>query len=114
MQFGPNFLSFIAKKIKNNFWKHVFLGVNPIMQGAIFCHPENLFIAPLWDNPLILRNNKPMKRSAFTNLSEKVNTMSDFYKQGSNLFLEREAFSRKFNIILSEDALQKSLIIRKE
>ena len=26
MQFWPNYLSFIAKKIKNNFWKQVFFG----------------------------------------------------------------------------------------
>ena len=104
MQFGPNYLSFIAKKIKNDFWKQVFLSVNPIMQGAIFCHPENLFIAPLWDNPQILRNNKPIKKSAFINLAERVNTMSDFYKQGSNLLLDRDDLSRKFDIILGEDA----------
>ena len=59
LQFGPNYLSFIGKKLKNNFWKQIMCSVSPFMQGALFCHPEKLVTAPLWDNPQITRNNKP-------------------------------------------------------
>ena len=103
LQFGPNYITFIAKKIKNKFWKEVFLAVNPTMQGAIFCHPENLITAPLWDNPQILRNNKPLKKMTYPVLSEKVSTMSDFYHPGTNTFLERIEFCRKFDVILNEE-----------
>ena len=42
LQLGPNLLSYIGKKLKNPFWKPVLCAVNPFMQGAIFCHSENI------------------------------------------------------------------------
>ena len=36
-------------------------------------------------------------------LSEKVSTMSDFYHPGTNTFLERIDFCRKFDVILNEE-----------
>ena len=62
MKLGPRMLHSIGKKFENQFWKEVFCTVEPIMQGAIHCHPENLFISPLWDNPFIVRNNKTLKQ----------------------------------------------------
>ena len=35
--------------------------------------------------------------------SEKVSTMSDFYHPGTNTFLERIEFCRKFDVILNEE-----------
>ena len=67
LQFGPNFLALIGKKIKNTFWKQIFSNVTPFMQGAIFCHPENISIAPIWDNPLFTRNNKLLKSTEYPN-----------------------------------------------
>ena len=53
LQFGPNMIVNIGKKISNNFWKQIFCAVNNFMQGAIFCNPEKIIIAPFWDNPII-------------------------------------------------------------
>ena len=103
LQFGPNFLTFVGKKVKNNFWKQVFCAVNPIMQGALFCHPEKIVTAPLWDNPLITRNNKPLKGSAYPHLSGKITTMSDFYHPGTSTVLTRAELERRFNMVLAED-----------
>ena len=102
LQFGPNQLNFIAKKLKNNFWREVLLTASPTMQGAIFCHPENLITAPLWDNPLITRNNKALKKTTFPGLCDKVSTMSDFFHPGSKNILDRALFQSKYDVFLSE------------
>ena len=103
LQLGPNRLNFIAKKIKNKFWSEVLLTVSPTMQGAIFCHPENLITAPLWDNPLITRNNKALKKTAYPGWSDRVTTMSDFYHPGTKITLDRADFQRKYDVSLSEE-----------
>ena len=89
LQLGPNMLTSLGKKFNNKFWKQVFIGIGPFMQGALFCHPEKLLYAPFWENPNILRNNKPIKTNAFPYLSEKIKTMSDFYKIGTSSFLSK-------------------------
>ena len=53
LQFGPNMIVNIGKKIFNNFWKQIFCAVTNFMQGAIFCNPEKTILAPFWDNPII-------------------------------------------------------------
>ena len=73
------------------------------MQGAIFCHPENLITAPLWDNPLITRNNKALKKTAYPGWSDRVTTMSDFYHPGTKITLDRVDFQRKYDVSLSEE-----------
>ena len=105
LQSGPNKLTFIGKKMHNKFWKQVFSAVTPFMQGALFCHPEKLFIAPFWDNPSISRNNKAIKQTAFPNLAEKINTISDFYHHGSGTLLTKPELENKYQIILSEETL---------
>ena len=55
--------------------------------GGTFCYPEKLLIAPFWDNPNILRNNKPIKPSAFPNLSSKVKTQKVTRHFGNFFFL---------------------------
>ena len=71
LQLGPKMLESIGKKLKNNFWSQVLGSTTPFMQGALFCHPEKIVIAPFWDNPSITKNNKPIKKSAFPTISKK-------------------------------------------
>ena len=104
LQFGPNFLSFIGKKLKNQFWKPVLCAVNPFMQGAIFCHPENITNAPIWENPLITRNNKPMKMTSYANLSEKIKTLSDFYYPGSTILYTKEELEAVYDVTISQES----------
>ena len=103
LQFGPNLLANIGKKINNRFWQQILCNVNPFMQGAIYCYPENISIAPIWDNPLFTRNNKPLKRSQFSNISSKIKIMSDFYNPGTNILLTKIQLEERFNIIMSEE-----------
>ena len=61
LQEGPIHLSNIGKKMSNKFWKEVFCTINLFMQGALFCYPDKILTAPIWDNPSILQNNKAVK-----------------------------------------------------
>ena len=112
LQLGPNLFTSLGKKINNKFWKHVFIAVMPLMQGAIFCNPENILLSPFWDNPNILRRNKPIKPSAYPSLSTKISTMADFYVNGSNIFESKADLEEKFNVeILEEDLVELHYVI---
>ena len=100
---GPNKLVFTGKKITNPFWKQALSGVFPFMQGGIFCHPEKIFNAPLWDNSMISRNNKAIKASSFPNFSHKIKTISDFFEGGSHNLLSKIDLENKYQIELSEE-----------
>ena len=76
------------------------------MQGAIFCYPEKILTSPLWDNPIILRNNKPLKTSAFPTLSEKIKTPADLYINGTESFAPRPDLEEKFNVEITEEDLR--------
>ena len=105
LQLGPNMLSFIGKKFKNSFWKEVFCSIKLFMQGALFCYPEKISQAPIWDNPIFLRNNKPIKKTSYSTISFAVNTIDDFYKPGSSSKLSRAEFENKYDVTISDDTL---------
>ena len=105
LQLGPNLLTSLGKQFNNKFWKHVFMAIRPLMQGAIFCNPENILLAPFWDNPNILRHNKQINASVFPSLSEKLKTMVDFYINGSDIFASKADLEDKFNVEVSEEDL---------
>ena len=112
LQLGPNKITFVGKKIKNLFWKQALSGVFPFMQGGIFCHPEKIFNAPLWDNSMISRNNKAIKASTFPGFSHKIKTISDFFKEGSCDLLTKIELETKYQIELNEeDILEMHYII---
>ena len=93
----------IGKKIKNKFWKEVFCSVTSYMQGAIFCNPEKILVAPFWDNPTITRNNKPIRKTAFPAVSCKINTISDFYRPGSVIKLSKDELEDTFGVEISDE-----------
>jgi len=62
------------------------------MQRAIFCIPENISYASIWDNPLILRNEKPIKKHLYPGWSDKINQMSDFYHPNTNKMMTKDEF----------------------
>ena len=75
------------------------------MQGAVFCHPDKIFIAPIWDNPMIKRNKKAIKISTFPDISQRIKTLSDFYKAGSSDKLSKMEMENKFQILINEETL---------
>ena len=101
LQLGPCKLKSIGKQFKNNFWKEVFITVDHFMQGALHCIPENFIVAPLWENSMILRNNKPLKATNFQGFNDKVNMVGDLYQPESGEFLTREELERMYQVELS-------------
>ena len=106
---GPNALASIGKKFKNPFWKHVFLSVIPLMQGAVLSDPEKIFIAPLWDNKLILRNGNPLRKTQYPLISSTINTISDFFHPNTSVLKTRDELEMSHNCILDMDTFQELL-----
>ena len=105
LQFGPSNLSTVGKKIENKFWKQVFCSVGLFMQGALFCYPEKLIMAPFWDNPYITRNNRAIKKSIFPALSHKLSSIIDFYRPGTCILYTREELMNVYNVIVTQETI---------
>ena len=103
LQLGPKMLEKIGKKFTNIFWKQVFCSVFLFMQGALFCYPEKLPMSPFWDNPSILQNNRPIKKTSFPNISTKIYTLSDFFVPGSCQMFSRDELENRYNTQISSD-----------
>ena len=113
LQLGPSKLTFIGKKLDNKFWNQVLCSVTPFMQGALYCYPEKLFEAPIWDNRNILRNNKPIKKSAFPTISAKINTISELCIPGTgNLYNKAELENNLELVVSDEDWTELKYIIK--
>ena len=103
LEMGPSKLQFIGKKMHNRFWGEVFGSVMPIMQGAYFCTPEKIFQSSFWDNPKILRSNKPIKKNAFPILANTISNVIDFYKLGTSRLMTYQEFRNHHLIDLDID-----------
>ena len=99
-QLGPKHLDLIGKKMKNRFWSQVFKTIDPVMQGAIVCCPENISLTSIWDNPFVLKNEKPVKKVSYPSLSGKIKTMEDFYSPNTNTLMSKDEFERIHQITL--------------
>ena len=104
LQFGPAKLEFIGKKFGNKFWKEVFCSAVPLMQGAIFCTPEKILMAPIMENFIFQRNDRSLKPANFPTLADKNLIFADFIKNDSNQFLDREAFLQNTGCEISENS----------
>ena len=103
LQTGPLKLTSIGKKMHNKFWGEVLLSVAPIMQGAIFCNPEKIYQSTFWDNQSILRNNKTVKKSFYPSIANKIVSISDFFKIGTNSMMTFEEFQDFHQIELTQN-----------
>ena len=112
-QLGASSLAKMGKKFGNKFWGQILISLQSFMNGAIKCNPEHLSISPIWDNPFITRNNKPLKQTEFPIITEKVKVVADFFNPINGNMLKKEDFQAKFNLqISSEDFLELSFIIK--
>ena len=91
--------------MNNKFWKQDLWSVTPFMQGAVFCYPDKMLMAPFWDNPIILRNNRPIKKTVFPTISSKINAISDFYSPGTQNLYTREELENVYNLEISNESL---------
>ena len=103
VQFGPTKLNNIGKKLGNKFWKEVFCSVIPHMQGAIYCYPEKILMAPILENPLFQQNNKPIKYTSFPSFVGKNLILADFFACGTNRMLNLDQFIANTGCALTEE-----------
>ena len=111
-EMGPSKFSHIGKKLKNCFWKEVFMTEAPTLQGALFCHPEKILLTSFWDNPLIVRN-RPIKRNDFPEIAQKITYFQDFFKIGTKNLLSKVELEEKYNLQLNQETyIELSYIVK--
>ena len=112
LQLGPSKLESIGKSMSNLFWKEVLCTAKPMLEGAIFCSPESLLSAPIWENPLLKRNNRAIKPSTFATIARVAHTVGDFYKLGENTLMSHADFQIRHNVAVeAEDLVELRFII---
>ena len=102
LQLGPCLLAKIGKSLKNKFWGQVLQSTIKMSEGAAYCKPEMIIFGSFWFNPLIRRNNKVIKYTDFPEIKTTIVSLANFYHQGTNTFMEYEAFKDHYNIEISE------------
>ena len=102
LQLGPCLLAKIGKSLKNKFWGQVLQSTIKMSEGAAYCKPEMIIFGSFWFNPLISRNNKVIKYTDFPEIKTTIVSLANFYHQGTNTFMEYEAFKDHYNIEISE------------
>ena len=101
LQLGACKLNEIAKKLKNNFWKQVLAAALPIVERSAFCNPAKLTTSPLWYNPLIRRNGV-IKYNDFPEISDKIQTVAEFFYIGTNTIMQYNDFCERYDCNISE------------
>ena len=105
LELGPILLEKIGKSLKNNFWKQVLSSTSKILEGYIFDNPEMMLYTPFWYNPNIRRGNKAIKYSDFHELQDKIEIIGDFFKPGTNTFMNFDDFRRRYETEISDNKL---------
>jgi hypothetical protein len=93
----------VKKYIKGHFhpfWGEVFNTIEPILEGSIFCSPEKVLLASFWDNPLVKRGSKPIKKGDFPEIAHVVSKLSDFSHPNTNNMYTHQEFMAKYEIDL--------------
>ena len=102
LEMGQSKLLALSKKIQNKFWREVFRTAAPVIEGAVFCHPEKILLGSFWDNPLVTKN-RPLKKIDFSEISDKVVYFQDLFKVGSNDLLSKAEIEEKCDTMLSQE-----------
>ena len=110
LQLCPLKYKSLNKKINNDFWSQVFATIDPIMQGAIFSYPEKFMLSSWWDNPLILRNNRALRREDYP-LLRSLNRVSNFYHPNSCRIKSTDKFEDSVRCVVDNDTYLEFLVI---
>ena len=87
--------------------------VVPLLQGVVFCCPEKIFIAPIWDNKFLLRDGKTLKKPQYPLISSTVNTLSDFYHPSTTILKSRDEFEHSMNCVIDNETYRSLLEVIK-
>ena len=97
LQLGGSKLAEISKKLYNPFWKQVFYTAIPMTEGILFAYPEKILSSPLFYNPFVVRQ-RIVKPADFPELVMPGITLSYFFYQGTNIFMDWEYFKTHYGI----------------
>ena len=111
LNFGPSKFETIGKRIKNKFWRDVFLSVKPVTEGSLDFTPEKIILAPIWDNPSITRNGRTIKKEHFPILASKITTVQDLFKPRTKSLLSKEELESRFDIEVDDNTYTELMYI---
>ena len=83
------------------------------MQVAVSYCPEKIFIAPIWDNKLILQDGKTLKKEHYPLVSTTVKTVSDFYFPNTNIMKSRDELEDSLNCDIDNESFKELLNVIK-
>ena len=65
LNFGPSKFETIGKRIKNNFWRDVFLSVKSVTEGSLDLTPEKIILAPIRETLVSQGMAEPLEKNIF-------------------------------------------------
>ena len=83
------------------------------MQVAVSYCPEKIFIAPIWDNKLILQDGKTLKKEHYPLVSTTVKTVSDFYFPNTNIMKSRDELEDSLYCVIDNEYFKELLNVIK-
>ena len=103
LQLGSSKIKLIASKLDNIFWRQVLTLTDKFLKGGIFCTPQRLFLTPVWENPYVLLEGKPIHTNKFASLGKKLSFIYEFYNQKTGTRKTRLEINRQFNTKLTQE-----------
>ena len=104
LEYGASKFGALGKKLMNPFWKEVFISTKTVLHGSIYSAPEKLLLTPLWENPEITRNNKPIPTTAFETLVQHIQIIGHLFKHGTNVMMSRQELEQTYNLVVEEES----------
>ena len=83
---GPNILKQMSVKISNQFWQNTLNAAGNVLTEACNNAADNFDLLPLFANPIFRHNGKLLDRKKLNILSDKISSVSDFYKGRDQLY----------------------------
>ena len=65
----------------------------------------NLVFAPFWNNTIIQKNRKAIKKSDFPEIANKISIVADFYDQETGALLTKREFDQKYECLLTNETM---------
>ena len=101
LELGAVKLSTLAKKITNTFWSQVLKTAAELNSQASISFPEKIMSFPFFNNPSVLRANKPVLEEHFPQLRGNVRVLADFFYPATCEIMTQADFHNKYKCIVS-------------
>ena len=102
--YGPSELLEISKKIKNKFWKDVYLCLASLQSEVAYASPENFYLFSIFRNPLFKHGNRALVWNNFGNPGHSIRQVGDLYKS-DGVLLSLQDLNQKYGTLMSQPQL---------